>query len=295
MTDTGIECFLAVCRHKNGSKAAESLYITQSSLSVRLKTLERELGGALFVRSKGSREMVLTEAGERFYELAVQYETLVQQMKHVCRTHAQILRVSSLNSLDTYLLPQVYDRFLQTHTDIGLEIQDTELVHARQNILNGNTDLAFTTGNSTDAGLTQTLAFIEPMVLICGKDTAVTEPVTPVQLSPRDEVYVHWSRQFSQWHQQTFGDANPQIRISIMAHLKQFMERPQCWACVPVSVADGLQRECGVRRVETAFALPKREVSIVTHHDKAENEAILAFYQCLQDTVSAYPEIQITL
>ena len=60
MTYTEIECFLAICRYKTGSRAAEALYITQPSLSTRLKTLEKELGGQLFYRKKGSREMTLT-------------------------------------------------------------------------------------------------------------------------------------------------------------------------------------------------------------------------------------------
>ena len=56
MTHTGIECFLAICRHKTGSAAAQALYITQPSLSARLKVLERELGLQLFYRRKGSRD-----------------------------------------------------------------------------------------------------------------------------------------------------------------------------------------------------------------------------------------------
>ena len=64
--------FLAVCRYKTGSRAAEVIYITQPSLSTRLKTLENELGGPLFHRKKGCREMTLTTAGKAFYELAVQ-------------------------------------------------------------------------------------------------------------------------------------------------------------------------------------------------------------------------------
>ena len=80
MTDTGIECFLAVCRYKTGRRAAEALYITQSSLTTRLKNLERELGGQLFYRKKGGREMTLTEAGKAFYALAQQYEKLMEQM-----------------------------------------------------------------------------------------------------------------------------------------------------------------------------------------------------------------------
>jgi len=63
MTQTGIQCFLAICRHKTGSAAAQALYITQPSLSARLKLLEDSLGVSLFYRQKGSREMVLTPEG----------------------------------------------------------------------------------------------------------------------------------------------------------------------------------------------------------------------------------------
>lgn len=81
MTHTGIECFLAICHHKTGSAAAQALYITQPSLSARLKALEREVGTPLFYRCKGSREMVLTDAGREFYQLAVQYEALIKKCK----------------------------------------------------------------------------------------------------------------------------------------------------------------------------------------------------------------------
>ena len=41
MTNLEIETFLTICWHKSISKAAEALYISQSSLSTRLKKLEQ--------------------------------------------------------------------------------------------------------------------------------------------------------------------------------------------------------------------------------------------------------------
>ena len=90
MTDTGIGCFLAICRYKTVSAAAQSLYITQPSLSARLKVLEREVGAQLFYRCKGSREMALTPAGTEFYELAVEYEKLIQKMQSLGSRQADI-------------------------------------------------------------------------------------------------------------------------------------------------------------------------------------------------------------
>ena len=73
MTTEEIEAFLAICEAKSISKAAEKLYISQPSLSTKLKTLEQETGCTLLARRKGQRELSLTEAGRRFYDLAVQY------------------------------------------------------------------------------------------------------------------------------------------------------------------------------------------------------------------------------
>ena len=109
MTYTGIEAFLAVSRYRNISKAAAELYVSQSSLSIRLKNLENELGCALFVRHKGSHEIALTEEGKRFYQLSLQYQEIVRKMLAVGKQE-EILRVSAINSVATYLLPPVYER-----------------------------------------------------------------------------------------------------------------------------------------------------------------------------------------
>lgn len=296
MTDTGIECFLAVCRYKTGSRAAEALYITQSSLTTRLKNLERELGGPLFNRKKGGREMTLTAAGKEFYDLAVQYERLTAQMRQVCRKQSGSLRVSSFNSLGTYLLPAVYERFLQTYPQINLEIQDMELEAASRSILNGTTDLAFTAGNISNRMLVQTPALSEPMVLICSAHADYQEPVALDQLSLRNEVYIEWSSRFGRWHQQTFGsNVQPQISIAIMAHLQRFMDREQCWAIVPVSVADGLSQDCSIRRLETTFSLPSRDISCLTALGRQNLSAIEAFLSCLREVVSGFPGIEILL
>ena len=55
--------FQAVVRYHSFSKAADSLYISQSSLSKRIKALEEYLGGSLFVR-KNNSAVVCTAFGD---------------------------------------------------------------------------------------------------------------------------------------------------------------------------------------------------------------------------------------
>ena len=291
MTHAGIECFLAVCRYKTGSRAAESLFITQSSLSTRLKALEKELGGPLFYRRQGCREMTLTAAGREFYDLAIQYEVLLDKMQKICHNPNQILRVSSFNSIGTYLLTAAYERFMQINPQIRLEIQDMELEAAIHSIREDKTDLAFTCGRVKDSYFAQSSVFSEPMVLITSATGNYAEPVELSQLAMAEEVYIEWSNAFAKWHQQIFAGEKPQICISIMAHLEKFIEQKQHWAIVPISVAEGLEQQGIARRLQTVFDLPCREVSCVTAAECKNEPAIQAFLECLREIISEHPQI----
>ena len=59
-----LQYFLAVAREQNISSAAESLHLSQPTLSTQLKALEQELGKQLMIRkTKGLRKVLLTEEG----------------------------------------------------------------------------------------------------------------------------------------------------------------------------------------------------------------------------------------
>ena len=80
--------FIAVSDNLNFSRAAESLYISQSSLSQQIADLEREIGVDLFKRSKRSVE--LTEAGKTMQRLARNLlssaEKLVPEVRYIAQT-----------------------------------------------------------------------------------------------------------------------------------------------------------------------------------------------------------------
>ncbi len=69
--------FLAVAREENITRAAESLHISQPSLSKQLMELERELGRSLLIR--GSRKITLTEDGVRLRRRADEIVSLMEK------------------------------------------------------------------------------------------------------------------------------------------------------------------------------------------------------------------------
>ncbi len=69
--------FLAVAREESISAAAQSLHLTQPTLSRQLMELEAELGTQLFVR--GNRKVTLTEEGMRLRRRASEILSLVEK------------------------------------------------------------------------------------------------------------------------------------------------------------------------------------------------------------------------
>ena len=72
-----LQYFLAVTREQSISGAAESLYLSQPTLSRQLKELEEELGKRLFIR--GSRRVTLTEEGMILRKRAEEIMELVKK------------------------------------------------------------------------------------------------------------------------------------------------------------------------------------------------------------------------
>lgn len=72
-----LQYFLAVTREQSISGAAESLHLSQPTLSRQLKDLEDELGKQLFIR--GNRKIVLTEEGMILRKRAEEVLDLIQK------------------------------------------------------------------------------------------------------------------------------------------------------------------------------------------------------------------------
>lgn len=74
-----LQYFLAVTREQSISAAAESLYLSQPTLSRQLREMEEELGKQLFIRS--NRKITLTEEGMILRKRAEEITALVQKAK----------------------------------------------------------------------------------------------------------------------------------------------------------------------------------------------------------------------
>ncbi len=120
-----LECFLVVARLGSVSRAAEEMYLSQPSLTARLKGLEDEIGDQLFVRTKWG--MRLTEAGREFLPYAerclASIENGKQHLKELREASGGQLRLGALPRVSTYTLPTFLERFTSAHPRVSISVR----------------------------------------------------------------------------------------------------------------------------------------------------------------------------
>lgn len=87
-----LQYFLAVAREQSIVRAAQSLHLSQPTLSTQIKAMEEELGKQLLIRgTKGSRKVTLTEEGMILRKRAEEILNLVQKTEREITLSDQVI------------------------------------------------------------------------------------------------------------------------------------------------------------------------------------------------------------
>lgn len=160
-----LRTFEAVVRHRTVTDAAVALDLAPSSVSQQIRTLEKALGVALFVR--GPKGMELTPAGERLRRWARSLLDQANQATRDVRGERRLLRLGALETLASYYVPRVFARFAERRPDIDLEIH-TE--RARDglfaDVIEGRLEAALLFDSGDDVGGLGFPAPAEPLAFI---------------------------------------------------------------------------------------------------------------------------------
>jgi LysR family transcriptional regulator, transcription activator of glutamate synthase operon len=146
-----VEYFLAVAEFRSFSVAADNLYVSQSSLSKQIMALEKELGVALFDRSK--RSITLTEAGETFrnhaHRLNDEYKALISSLKEY--KSAVSLSIVAIPVIAQYGITSYIAQFQTAYPNVHLMLEEREASTILPALNNHQFDLAFIRDNYLDS------------------------------------------------------------------------------------------------------------------------------------------------
>ncbi|SFB37781.1 DNA-binding transcriptional regulator, LysR family [Lentibacillus halodurans] len=119
-----MKTFLEVACERNITKAAENLYSSQSTISMKIKSLEDHLGTKLFDRTK--KTMGLTKEGKIFYdyasEICSKYDevsTIIQQFKQL---NMGTLSVAAGSYFGSYVLPELLGAYKEKYPTLDVQV-----------------------------------------------------------------------------------------------------------------------------------------------------------------------------
>jgi LysR family hydrogen peroxide-inducible transcriptional activator len=139
-----IRYFIALCEELNFTRAAERCDVAQSSLTRAIKTLERELGGALFHREHANTH--LSRLGQKVRPFLEQAQTHVEgakrQAQDFIRAQAQSLRLGVMRSLAPAQVAELINALHTRHSTIQLQVVDAAGATLQERLIAGELDAA---------------------------------------------------------------------------------------------------------------------------------------------------------
>ncbi|TDF98565.1 LysR family transcriptional regulator [Paenibacillus piri] len=165
MTLEQIITFVAVYRLGSYSKAAESLYLPQPTVSHRVKQLERELGKPLLIRGKGG--ILLSEEGNAFLPYALNVLNSVERGREAVERLKQGLNgklsIGCNNSFAASVMPSILESFIHAYPDIAIQVHCYSTQDQIKLMKNKQFQLGITRYATNDPWLTFRLLYATPV------------------------------------------------------------------------------------------------------------------------------------
>ena len=151
-----LNIFIRVATLKNFTRSAESLFVSQPTISARIKALEDELGVVLFDRSR-NRELVLTEQGILFWDYAQEmlnlHNKLMEKLEQEKEKVSGLLHIGASSVPGVYLLPRILQGFQKDYYMVKTSIFVKDSAEIISDVINYGLDLGMVGYRENDTRL----------------------------------------------------------------------------------------------------------------------------------------------
>ncbi len=204
--------FLEIVETGNFNKAAERLHVTQSTVSMRIRALEDELGRPLFVRSKAGTE--LTSAGTQFRRYATTLVRVWEQARQEIALppgYKTVLNVGGQFSLWDRLLAQWIPWMRTALPEVALRAEVGLSENMMRQLSEGMLDVGVMYSPASRPGLHIEKLLEERLIMVSTRRRSLTE-------WDENYTFVDWGPEFRQAHSRSFPDLKtPAVSVSLGA------------------------------------------------------------------------------
>ncbi|MFC6633786.1 hydrogen peroxide-inducible genes activator [Microbulbifer taiwanensis] len=187
MTLNELRYIVTLAQEQHFGRAAERCYVSQPTLSIAVKKLEKELGVALFERSK--TRVQATPLGERIVaqaQLVLEQSAAIKDIASAGKDQlASPLSVGAIFTIGPYLFPHFIPQLQRLAPDMPLYVEEGYTATLRQRLRKGELDAIIIALPFTEPDVVTQPLYDEPFVVLmpAGHPLAEQQSISPEQLS----------------------------------------------------------------------------------------------------------------
>ena len=177
-----LKVFEAVARHGSMNRAATELHTVQSNVTARIRSLEREVGVALFQRHV--RGVSMTPAGQRMLPYAARIAKLVADARVAALDDGAPAGALTLGTLETTAalrLSPILSHFARTYPQVRLSLTTGTSCSLATDVVECRLDGAFIAGPLEHPDIHTETVFREELVLVGPRTMRSLEPLKSTQ------------------------------------------------------------------------------------------------------------------
>jgi LysR family transcriptional regulator, cyn operon transcriptional activator len=288
-----IRYFLAVAEHRNFTRAAEALHVSQPTLSQQIRQLEDTLGVPLLDRS--GRIIQLTDAGvayARYAQRALQdLEAGKRAIHDVQELTRGTLRLAMTPTFTAYLIGPLLEKYNRRYPDITLNILEMPQERMETLLSEDALDVGIAFEDTHAPDIETQVLFVEALAVMVGKSHPYAKKRTALTLREfESEALVLLNEEFATRHYidrycREHGVA-PRIAVEVnsIGAVIELVRRSKLATLLPAAIARERSDLC---LVGLKPALPQRTASLLLRKGAYRSAAARAFIALAQEESAA--------
>jgi LysR family cyn operon transcriptional activator len=289
-----IRYLLAVAEHRNFTRAAEALHVSQPTLSLQIRQLEDLLQVQLLDRS--GRTVTPTDAGEVYLQYARnalrELEAGRRAIHDVQDLSRGSLRIAMTPTFSTYLIGPLIETFSARYPGIVLNIQEMTQDRMEPALMEDRFDLGIAFSKVRSPEIDCRPLFVEKLSVMAGASHPSLKqglPMTKSELQAESLVLLTTdfaTRQYVDLFFQAQG-LTPHISIeaNTISAIVEIVRRGRLLTVLPVRIAD---EHGGLRPIMLKPAIPNRTAALLRRRGSYESAAARMFIRLFRRTVAHY-------
>lgn len=286
MTLKELNFFYKLSNNPQVTQVAQELGISQSAISLAIKSLEKKLDEQLFDRV--GKKLILNERGRFFKEKTLSHYLALKDTQTIFQTNklAGNIKIASSKTISNYLMPDIYYHFLSKYSDVKFDISTLNSTKIVQNILDSNLDVGLIEIDINHSNLIKEKLCDDELIIVTSDKNSPKEAFI-------DTITKKWIlRETGSGTKETFINKLGKYALD----LKVFMQL-QDFEEIKTVVLDNKDTITAISKLAVKKELKdkklfqiklknldfKRELYIVYHKDKSKNLLFNTFIEFLKD------------